>query len=537
LELRQLLAATVGWDAGTQVVSIVADGAHDQVVITSPTTTTIRIQVAGSGQWDYVKTFVSRIDFWGGNGNDQFDNQTEIAARAFGQAGNDWLSGGSGNDLLNGGNGDDTLQGNHGDDDLLGSDGLDWLEGGEGDDYLSGYTGNDQLFGGAGNDIVYGQAGDDVCWGDEGDDRVRGHAGNDQLFGGDDQDFMMGDQGDDDMDGGRGDDRVFGFLGNDILRGGDGHDQLYGSDDQDQLFGGTGDDVLRAGNGNDQLFGEAGNDRLNGEGGDDLLRGGQGVDVLRGGTGNDSLQAGDAAATDTLYGEDGMDRFLVQSGDFVSDLTADDATLRFVDRTSSWNDREIEILDGAFAQLFATTGNNRLLRDSLDPNPLSFFKYSDLGGAAGINYLQTSGTQTWNNGQWQWTYTYTREIRLLDWNENSSWYNQQFQSVTLHEIGHNWDSALEMSQISPQGNQWWQAFLNLSGWQNSNPNSNAYTQSHDGQWWYLNTAVFAESYGQTNPYEDWATIWEYYFNPGSDANVTAALQPKLDRLQALFDAM
>lgn len=537
LESRQLLAATVSWDAGTQVISIIADGADDQVTIAPLAGSQIQVQVAGSGQWDFSTVFVSRVDFWGGGGNDRFENLTMVASRAFGQAGNDWLSGGSGIDVLNGGNGDDSLYGNQGDDQLLGSDGHDWIEGGEGDDYLSGFVGNDQLLGGAGNDIVYGQAGDDVCWGEAGDDRVRGHADNDQLFGGDGVDFMMGDHGDDELDGGGADDRVYGFIGNDLLRGGAGNDQIYGSDGDDQLFGGDGDDLLRSGNGQDQLFGESGNDRLHGEADDDQLRGGQGSDILRGGTGHDSLMAGDAAANDTLYGEDGSDRYLVQSGDYISDFAGDDATLRFENRTSVWNDQEIEILDGAFAKLFETTGNNRLLRDSLDPNPLTFFKYSDLNGAAGINYLSTSGTQSWVNGQWQWTYTYTREIRLLDWNENSAWYNDQFVSVTLHEIGHNWDSLLELSQVSSQASQIWQSFLNLSGWRETNPNSGAYSQSHDGNWWYLNSATFAENYGRTNPYEDWATIWEYYFNPSSDANLTAALQPKLDQMQSLFDAM
>ncbi len=537
LESRQLLAATVSWDASAQVISIVADSADDQVTIAPLNSSEIQVQVAGSGQWNFSSVFVVRVDFWGGSGNDRFENLTDIASRAYGQAGNDWLSGGSGIDVLNGGNGDDSLFGNHGNDQLLGSDGHDWLEGGEGDDYLSGFVGNDQLFGGAGNDIVYGQAGDDVCWGDGGDDRVRGHADNDQLYGGDGADYMMGDQGDDELDGGGGNDRVYGYFGNDILRGGVGHDQIYGSDGDDQLFGGDGDDILRSGNGQDQLYGENGNDRLYGEADDDVLRGGQGNDILRGGSGHDSLMAGDANSNDTLYGEVGSDRFLVQTGDYISDFGGDDATLRFENRTSVWNDREIEVLDGAFSQLFETTGNNRLLRDSLDPNPLTFFKYSDLNGAAGINSLSTSGTQSWVNGQWQWTYTYTREIRLLDWNENSSWYNDQFQSVTLHEIGHNWDSLLEMSQVSSQASQLWQTFLNLSGWRDTNPNSNVYTQSHDGNWWYLDGATFAESYGQTNPYEDWATIWEYYFNPGNDASLTADLQPKLDQMQALFDAM
>lgn len=66
---------------------------------------------------------VREIVFLGKGGNDRFVNQTAIASRALGGAGNDFLQGGSGNDILIGGAGDDVLIGGGGLDVLLGGAG------------------------------------------------------------------------------------------------------------------------------------------------------------------------------------------------------------------------------------------------------------------------------------------------------------------------------------------------------------------------------------------------------------------------------
>ncbi|MFN9877143.1 MAG: calcium-binding protein, partial [Planctomycetota bacterium] len=134
----------------------------------------------------------------------------------------------------------------------------------------------------------------------------------------------------------------------------------------------------------DTLYGDAGDDRLFGESGDDLLRAGSGVDLLRGGDGSDSLLGGDTDNGDTLYGDAGADRFLKQGTDLVVDKAAADAIIRFENVTSSWTDREIEVIDEGLALLVAETGNNALLRDSLDPRDLGFYKYATLDGAAAL---------------------------------------------------------------------------------------------------------------------------------------------------------
>ncbi|MEH7829793.1 calcium-binding protein [Gemmobacter denitrificans] len=74
----------------------------------------------------------------GGAGNDVISG-----AFAFGQAGNDMVSGGAGADLLHGGRGIDTLSGGGGNDTLYGAEHADVLKGGGGNDRLNGGHGND----------------------------------------------------------------------------------------------------------------------------------------------------------------------------------------------------------------------------------------------------------------------------------------------------------------------------------------------------------------------------------------------------------
>jgi Ca2+-binding RTX toxin-like protein len=106
------------------------------------------------------------------------------AARLFGGAGNDTLTGGSGNDDLRGDAGDDILSGLGGNDSLLGGAGDDALTGGSGDDTLIGGAGNDFVDGDQGTDVGILGAGDDVFQWDPGDgsDRVEGGSGFDEML-------------------------------------------------------------------------------------------------------------------------------------------------------------------------------------------------------------------------------------------------------------------------------------------------------------------------------------------------------------------
>jgi hypothetical protein len=213
----------------------------------------------------FARSSVTMIRFAGGDGNDRFQNFTDINSNASGDAGNDVLIGGSGNDVLLGGSGDDQLTGGGANDELYGEDGNDWISGNEGNDNLSGGAGDDQLVGGVGDDTLYGGAGND---------QFNGEDGNDKLYGEDGNDWMHGGLGNDQLYGGAGSDTLIGAEGSDVLSGDDGNDNLSGGDDGDVLVGGAGNDVLGGGNGNDLLIGGLGQDQLNGEDGEDILLGG-----------------------------------------------------------------------------------------------------------------------------------------------------------------------------------------------------------------------------------------------------------------------
>jgi hypothetical protein len=189
---------------------------------------------------------VKSIEFHGGNGNDQFRNNTALDLLAYGDAGDDFIAGGTGNNTIYGGSGNDTLIGGvqkstsssakatvdrifgeDGNDYIVGGPGNDYLDGGAGDDIIAGGLGNDTILGGAGNDYLDGQDGNDTIWGGDGNDKILGGEGNDTLY------------------GGNGNDSLFGGNGNDVLYGDDGDDYLNGGSGDDRLIGGAGTDTFR----------------------------------------------------------------------------------------------------------------------------------------------------------------------------------------------------------------------------------------------------------------------------------------------------
>jgi Ca2+-binding RTX toxin-like protein len=117
--------------------------------------------------------------------------------------------------------------------------------------YAFGDAGNDSLTGGAGRDTLSGGAGKNFLIGGGGDDRLSGSGGHDTLWGGDGADRLYGNGGDDHFEGGGGVDRVFAGDGNDFAVGGGGADKLYGGGGKDTLIGGAGADLLNGNGGKD----------------------------------------------------------------------------------------------------------------------------------------------------------------------------------------------------------------------------------------------------------------------------------------------
>lgn len=252
---------------------------NDRAVVRNAARGMILVRLNGQA-FRFPSGDVDRIEFFGGNGDDDFINNTSIRAYAYGGPGADYLVASTGPARYYGDSGDDTLVGG---------------------------TQRDFLYGNADDDLIYGNGGDDVIHGDrefrdeptalresavcfiegdgemeeeecefvEGDDLIYAGAGNDTVF------------------GNGGDDEIFAGSGNDFVSCGDGEDRVFGSSGDDCLEGNDGDDFLNGGSGNDSLAGGYDNDRLFGMSGDDNLFGGDGMDQLNGGSGsNTEIQDG-----------------------------------------------------------------------------------------------------------------------------------------------------------------------------------------------------------------------------------------------------
>ena len=467
--------------------------------------TSVRVSLLGIETRDFNILEVDSIRFLGRKGNDQFTNHTTLPSRVFGNEGNDSLTLGLGDDFAWGGAGHDTIWGMAGNDVLRGESGNDTLYGNSGDDWVYGGNGVDTIFGDAGNDLVTGDAGNDRVRGGAGDDAVHGWTGDDRLWGDHGNDYVFGQDGEDILQGGHGSDTLFGGNHDDELYGASGADTLHGQSGDDRLFGDSGDDHLRGGSGHDRLTGGSGNDVLRGEDGNDQLSGSSGKDVLSGGNGRDVLLGANDNVRDTLSGDNGQDHIFYYGNDAFQNHS-DDLRLRFVNGTSNWTTAELQVINVGLQRLHNATGNNRLIKDLVVGKDLTLEKYQSLpGGAAALNYMTINTT----NG----VSTYDRVIRFADWNESSEPHNQQRILAFVHEVAHNFDNPFEYA-ANPRIS--WGRFLSFrskSGWTQNPPNTTQYLLSGDGEWWYRRTAEFYRPYATINPAEDWATMWELFFDP------------------------
>jgi Ca2+-binding RTX toxin-like protein len=96
-----------------------------------------------------------------GDGNDTSVNETGMQLYAFGEDGNDRLTGGSVYDDVDGGLGNDLVDGRDGGDEVIGGSGDDRVIGGNGDDQLVPSAGTDAADGGPGGDELLESEGPD----------------------------------------------------------------------------------------------------------------------------------------------------------------------------------------------------------------------------------------------------------------------------------------------------------------------------------------------------------------------------------------
>jgi Ca2+-binding RTX toxin-like protein len=158
---------------------------------------------------DHSKTLL----FGGGNPDDTIVVSRDASGHILGNGGTIGISGGvptvTNTNLIKarGGAGDDTITLDQTNGPLpaarlFGGAGNDTLTGGSSNDRVSGQAGNDTLFGGGGNDVLYGGAGNDFVDGDQGADVGFLGAGNDvfRWDPGDGSDRVEGGDGFDEME-------------------------------------------------------------------------------------------------------------------------------------------------------------------------------------------------------------------------------------------------------------------------------------------------------------------------------------------------
>lgn len=350
--------------------------------------TVIPVVIPSEAQFDLED--VTRVTFYGHQGNDEFFNHTAVPSTAYGHEGNDVLVGGDGNDVLYGGSGHDTIEGRGGDDTLHGESGNDRYE-------FSGLNlGSDQVVESSNADedtldlsklgaverravlsrdgakfalsegsteamrvvpLSVGQPGADInlattSWQDvyshdgtlhlklklsssTGMENVDGTKYNDTIWGNSRANDLYGHDGNDDLRG---------SSGNDVLAGGDGNDTLVGGSGADSIFGDAGHDDLRGGDGNDSIYGGQGNDRLEGNGGGDWMYGGSGNDSMYAGTGDDHLygESGNdlmvsvGGGNDTVSGGSQWDNLWLDKTDVLTDASANENALGYVHKVDQF---------------------------------------------------------------------------------------------------------------------------------------------------------------------------------------------------------
>lgn len=148
LEDRVVMASDAGMFLSEGVLRVegtnIADTAEIRIIGDQ-----IKAQLNGQSA-NFRAVDVSKIVFRGNDGNDSFVNYSNIAAQAYGGAGDDVFNASysSGNHQLYGEGGNDTL---------YAGQGSDLLDGGDGDDVVNASygSGTNLLYGGAGDDRMY----------------------------------------------------------------------------------------------------------------------------------------------------------------------------------------------------------------------------------------------------------------------------------------------------------------------------------------------------------------------------------------------
>ena len=245
--------------------------------------------------------------------------------------------------------------------------------------------------------------------------------------------------------------------------------------------------------------------------------------------GMDGISGGIGTEFDRLFGNAGPDRFLAEVTDQIMDASAEDAVLFYESDSANWVDAEIELMDSALEVMHHRVGSNLLLKDGITGSDLVFTKVASLPGTAfGSNEIVN------DNGQ------LSRLIQFKEFDEEGLFDRADFLTSVFVQLGRNFDSSAELAQL--QATETFDDWMLLSSWVESSAGDPGFgfELSNDGEWYYSSFAPFTfandDSDPEDNPFEDFATTWEYYFDRYSSGSDPIGMGDKYDFFDDLFNS-
>lgn len=207
--------------------------------------------------------------------------------------------------------------------------------------------------------------------------------------------------------------------------------------------------------------------------------------------------------------------------------------------STTWTKGETRVVVDVLRTISVWTSGNSLLLT----NPKFGHRHINLVKTTSQRLNEVIGKKPPSGGTWagvNMTRASDTYIVLPDWDETNARENRAFRSTLVHEIGHNFDTIHELSELTKTraGSEWgailgmgvyWK-FVMLGGWLpdaaddltpahrrlfEENIGEHVATRdlvaSRDGNWRRHRSASFARSYGETNPFEDWSATFELYY--------------------------
>ena len=287
------------------------------------------------------------------------------------------------------------------------------------------------------------------------------------------------------------------------------------------------------------LVGEAGNDQLYGELGNDRLFGGADNDSLIGGVGD----------TDVLAGNEGSDFFIFSAASSTLDFNIEnDVEVEFRNGSSQWTNREIEVINEGLFRLQQITGSSTVLNPILATEPLVFIKDSTIAPPAGSRLASNESvivnTPLFNpeTSLTENVATTERQIRFAEWDETDDAANLLRLEEVPREVAFLWAGEEPIATLVPSQSEFWNNFLQISGWTQDRPDDiSFFNTTPDGEWFYLQTATFADADGALSPQDDFATVWQFVieqeFADPNNVVVNDALTPKIEAVTQLFSIL